>query len=346
MRLAASDDVDSLLRIINIPPRKIGKQTIASLSAKGDIFSAVRESAAANVSAFRAIVFKLRTMRERGAPLSELAQAAVADSGLLRHYESRPDESERAANLREFVSAARQFETEFESDESDEDDEDALSAFLANAALESGESPGRQRQRRAGKFNDRACRQGFGVCGGAYRRFGGGCFPSAQSLDAGEIAVEEERRLMYVALTRARRQLFLHYANERMLYGVRQSYPRSRFLDELPEEAMHYLSPPTPRFDSRSSAEAMRKHFGNALSSAKIHRPPSANENRRRPPPPKKALPRAGNYRPGDSVRHAKYGDGIVVRLLGDGEELKLEAAFKQVGLKTFAVKLARLEKI
>ena len=346
LRLAASDDVDSLLRIINIPPRKIGKQTIAALSAKGDIFSAVRESAAANVSAFRAIVFKLRTMRERGAPLSELAQAAVADSGLLRHYESRPDESERAANLREFVSAARQFETEFESDESDEDDGDALSAFLANAALESGESQDGSGSGEPVNLMTAHAAKGLEFAAVHIAGLEEGVFPSAQSLDAGEIAVEEERRLMYVALTRARRQLFLHYANERMLYGVRQSYPRSRFLDELPEEAMHYLSPPTPRFDSRSSAEAMRKHFGNALSSAKIHRSPSAKESRRRPPSPKKVLPRAGNYRPGDSVRHAKYGDGIVVRLLGDGEELKLEAAFKQVGLKTFAVKLARLEKI
>ena len=343
LRLAASDNVASLLRVINIPPRKIGKKTIAALSAKGDIFAAIRESTATNVSDFRAIVSKLRAMRRQGATLPELAQMAVADSGLLSHYESRPDESEyeRAANLREFVSAARQFED----DEDNSEEEDTLSAFLDSAVLESDDI-------QDGSGGDHVSlmtvHKAKGLEFAAVHVVGleEGVFPSTQSLDAGEIAVEEERRLMYVALTRARRQLFLHYANERMLYGSRQFNMRSRFLDELQEDAMHYLSPLTPRFDSRSSAEAMRQHFGNALSSAKIHRPPSANENRRRPPPPKKALPRAGNYRPGDSVRHAKYGDGIVVRLLGDGEELKLEAAFKQVGIKTFAVKLARLEKI
>ena len=343
LRLAASDNVTSLLRIINIPPRKIGEKTIAALSAKGDIFAAIRESTAANVSDFRAIVSKLRAMRKQGAMLSELAQTVVADSGLLSHYESRPDESEgeRAANLREFVSAARQFED----DEDNSEEEDTLLAFLDNAVLESDDI-------QDGSGGDHVSLTTVHKAKGlefAVVHIAGleeGVFPSAQSLKAGEKAVEEERRLMYVALTRARRQLFLHYANERMLYGSRQSNPRSRFLEELPEEAMHYLSPPTPRFDSRSSAEAMRQHFGNALSPAKIHRSPSAKESRRRPPSPKKVLPRAGNYRPGDLVRHAKYGDGIVVRLLGDGEELKLEAAFKKVGIKTFAVKLARLEKI
>ena len=340
LRLAVSDDVDSLSRIIKVPPRKIGDKTIAALSAKGDIFAAIRESDAANVVAFCALLNNLRMMREQGVPLSELAQAAVADSGLLRYYESRPDKDERPANLRELVSAARQFED----DEDNSEEEDMLSAFLDSTALESDDIQGSSV---GGLVSLMTVHKAKGLEFAAVHIAGleEGVFPSAQSLDAGESEVEEERRLMYVALTRARRQLFLHYANERMLYGSRQSNPRSRFLEELPEEAMHYLSPPTPRFDSRSSAKAMRQHFGNALLSAKIHRPPSANENRRRPPP-KKALPRAGNYRPGDSVRHAKYGDGIVVRLLGDGEELKLEAAFKQVGIKTFAVKLARLEKI
>ena len=341
LRLAVSDDVDSLLRIIKIPPRKIGDKTIAALSAKGDIFAAIRESDAANVVAFCALLNNLRMMRERGTPLSDLAQAAVADSGLLRYYESRTGESERTANLREFVSAA----SRFENDANNSEEEDMLSAFLANATLESGEAQDGSGSGEPVNLMTVHAAKGLEFAAVHIVGLEEGVFPSAQSL-GDETAMQEERRLMYVALTRARRQLFLHYANERMLYGSRQSNPRSRFLDELPEEAMHYLSPPTPRFDSRSSAEAMRKHFGNALSSAKIHRPPSASESRRRPPPPKKALPRAGNYRPGDSVRHAKYGDGIVVRLLGDGEELKLEAAFKQVGIKTFAVKLARLEKI
>lgn len=319
LRLAVADDADSLLRVINVPPRGIGKRTLESLAAGGDLFAAVEKSGAPKVAAFRGILHAMRRLRKDGAGLEELARAAVEKSGLLAHYESRPEDAERAENAREFVSAAGQFGAE--------EGEDPAQAFLAYAALESGEPEGESENSPAVNLMTVHAAKGLEFSSVFITGLEEGMFPSSQSLDSADAnAVEEERRLMYVAITRARKELFLCYAGGRMVYGRTQQRPRSRFLDELPEECIAlpaFDAAPPPSFAAES--------------------PPPFSP----PPAPKKnGAPKGGNgYRPGDVVGHPKYGKGVVVKCEGRGENLKVEVAFKRVGMKTFLAAVAPLSR-
>ncbi len=319
LRLAVADDLDSLLRVINTPPRGIGKKTLESLAAAGGYFAGLESDGVAKAAPFRKILHALRKHRENGASLAELARAAVEESGLLAHCESRPEDAERAENLREFVSAAEQFRAE--------ESEDPAQAFLSNAALESGESQGASSDSPAVNLMTAHAAKGLEFPVVFVVGLEEGMFPSAQSLEAANTsAVEEERRLMYVAITRAREELFLYYASRRMIFGQTQVRPPSRFLTELPREAVaapvceaaDFSPPPAPDFSAP----------------------------RRRPPA---GLPAAGAdspYRPGEMVRHAKYGNGVVIRREGRGKELKVEVAFKRIGSKTFLAAAAPLTRL
>ena len=316
LRLAVADDTDALLRVINMPPRGIGEKTMAALTTRGDLAAAVRDSGVARVAAFAAIINNLRRQREDGADLPAMARAAVEDSGLLAYYESRPQEAERAENLREFVSAASQKNSD------DGEETDPLLQFLADAALESGaaQSAGQNDSPITGAINLMTVHAAKGTEFDAVFVAGleEGTFPHRLSLDSPDPgALEEERRLMYVAITRARRELFLHFADRRMLYGQRQTLPSSRFLNELPTAATTNLPPPLP---------------------PRLYQPPPQLHR----PPPTAGL----SYRPGDTVCHARYGRGVVIRREGNGESLKVEVVFKKIGSKTFLAAVAPLEKI
>ena len=322
LRLAAADDLDSLLRVINMPPRGIGKKTVESLAAGGDYFAALSAAKSPKVAVFRDIVRELRRRREDGASLPELARAAVEQSGLLAFYESRPEEAGRADNVREFVSAAGQFQAE--------GDEEPVQAFLANAALESGEAQSGEKNAPAVNLMTVHAAKGLEFSSVFITGLEDGMFPSSQSLDAAaENAVEEERRLMYVALTRACKELFLYFAASRMVFGQTQVRPPSRFLDELPaavlESAAAFTRPPAM---SAPSAAPFGADF-----------PPAVRQTKK-----ENTAPRGGEpYRPGDVVGHPKYGKGVVVSRKGRGEDLKVEVAFKQIGVKTFLAAVAPL---
>ena len=315
LRLAVANDTDALMRVINTPPRGIGKQTIAALMSGGDVFAGVEESAAPKVTAFRAVLQQLRALRA-DSPLVEMARAAVEASGLLAHYESRAQERERAENLREFVSAAEQFTP-------DDKEEEPLTAFLANAALESGEGVGAAGE--AVNLMTVHAAKGLEFSHVHVAGMEEGMFPHSLSLDSPNLSdLEEERRLMYVAVTRARKELFLYRAHQRMVYGTVKPHPRSRFVDEL------QLSGANSGSGSHPSNYPSPKHL-----------PP---KHKQRPPsqPPQSD----GSYRPGDVVRHAKYGNGVVVRCDGRGEELAVEIAFKRIGIKRFLAAKAPLERV
>ncbi len=322
LRLSLSADADAIARVINVPPRGVGAKTLGALmesAKKTDWESVLAESENKGARIFYSLTAALREMREQKT-LAELARAAVEKSGLMEYYDARKEERERAENLREFVSAAAQFEKENRGGE-----EDLLLLFLANAALESGEADSSAAGAAVNLMTVHAAKGlefDFVLVAGLEE----GLFPHENSLSDLR-SVEEERRLMYVALTRARSRLSLHCAESRMHYGARRCNPPSRFLDELE----CFAAPVEKTKQKKRTVSPIRSRaFGKPF----LQTPPQPS-----PPPPAR-----GGMRPGATVRHARYGKGVVVRLNGEGAEREVEVAFKTVGIKHFKTALARLE--
>jgi DNA helicase-2/ATP-dependent DNA helicase PcrA len=158
-----------------------------------------------------------------------------------------------------------------------------------------------------------------------------GLFPHENSLNELD-GVEEERRLMYVAITRARRKLYLTYAETRMLHGQTRYNIVSRFVDEVPRELTEWLSPPRrrERFATVALDEA---EWGAARAAPGEH----GASPRATPPPPA--------FRIGQSVRHAKFGVGVIIDAEGRGDDARVQVNFRDAGVKWLALEYARLER-
>ena len=153
-----------------------------------------------------------------------------------------------------------------------------------------------------------------------------GLFPHENSLSDSD-GVEEERRLMYVAITRARNKLYMSLARNRMLHGKTRYGIQSRFLDELPEEHLKWLTPRVSQYSAWEQTAIERENSAPSFGSYK------AKENT------------TLGYRMGQSVRHAKFGDGVIVKLEGSGEDSRAYINFGTgVGIKCLALNIAKLE--
>jgi DNA helicase-2/ATP-dependent DNA helicase PcrA len=155
-----------------------------------------------------------------------------------------------------------------------------------------------------------------------------GLFPHEQSL-LERRGLEEERRLMYVAITRARQRLYLSFAQTRLLHGqTRYSLP-SRFIDEIPAGLVKWL---TPRF-------AQKKKPASTFTAGSFSRPPPRRDPRFGVPPPA-----AGGFRIGQNVQHAKFGAGVIVDAEGQGQDARVQVNFGRQGVKWLAVAVAKLQ--
>jgi DNA helicase-2/ATP-dependent DNA helicase PcrA len=152
-----------------------------------------------------------------------------------------------------------------------------------------------------------------------------GLFPhenSMQELDG----LEEERRLMYVAITRARRRLYLSFAQSRMLHGQTRYGIRSRFIGELPEGCLKWL---TPRLREGAGLRLGDWHDGGLQTAAAAVQRSSQEKN---------------GYRIGQTVRHARFGEGVIVRLEGSGTDARARINFGAQGVKELLLSIAKLE--
>ncbi|MCH9705897.1 MAG: UvrD-helicase domain-containing protein [Proteobacteria bacterium] len=333
LRLIAMDDRDALLRVLNVPPRGIGQKTIEGLGANDELFTMLRRSTHKSVSAFNLLIEHWR--QQRGS-LADTVRTLLEDSRLLAYYEERK-EMERVENLRELVNAAAQFENNYRPDETDSS---ALTAFLATAALESGGENADDSQQAVNLMTVHAAKglEFPRVCIVGLEE---GIFPHQQSLDSkGGAALEEERRLLYVAITRAQEKLSLHFAGERMLCGRAMQNPSSRFLRELPARCLS-----DPNWE-REQVRAI------ARTTAQRNRYESwTKKDRVLPMATNRGSNSAGKgYHTGDRVRHKRYGIGVVLRQQGSGKDEQIEVAFKKNGrvkgeVKSFKTALAPLEK-
>jgi len=323
-----TDDDNALLRIINFPTRGIGARSIEQLQEAAKMNSTTLWDAAARaggkVSAFVALIESLRSAT-RELPLPEVIDHVLEHSGLTAHYQNetgakKREAEERLENLNELVNAATLFVHENE--------DDSLTSFLTHASLEAGEH-------QAGDQDDALHLMTVHAAKGLefhtvfITGLEEGLFPHQNSLNA-DGGLDEERRLMYVAITRARRRLYLSFAQSRMLHGQVSYGMASSFLRELPEELLHWL---TPRVSGRSS-------FG--YSQQTPLSPPLSGGR----PTPSPEMGRAGEglgWRIGQAVSHTKFGEGMIVNLEGSGADARVQVNFRKAGTKWLALEYAKL---
>ena len=211
---------------------------------------------------------------------------------------------------------------------------DPLTAFLAHAALEAGETQAAE-GRPALQLMTVHAAKGLEFHTVFVTGLEEGLFPHENSLSEFD-GIEEERRLMYVAITRARRRLYLTHAQSRMLHGqVRYNIP-SRFIDEIPSDQVAWLSPPRRR--SRGAIEFDPSEWGARERPAPAWTTPPANRSTVR------EHADGPTWRIGQSVRHAKFGLGVIIDAEGRGTDSRVQVNFRDGGVKWLAVEYARLE--
>jgi DNA helicase-2/ATP-dependent DNA helicase PcrA len=203
-----------------------------------------------------------------------------------------------------------------------------LSAFLSHASLEAGNNQA-QAGEEALQLMTVHSAKGLEFDAVFITGLEEGLFPheNSQKEDAG---VEEERRLMYVAITRAKERLYMSFSQTRMLHGQTRYNMRSRFFDELPEDALKWLSPKVQQhswFANTKSAwdEAPEKAANNI----------SKNFGRR-----------DIGWRIGENVAHLKFGEGVIVNIEGSGGNARAHINFGKHGMKLLDLSVAKLEKV
>ncbi len=356
--LAAPDDDGAFLRVINFPPRGIGARTLETLqdSARGQGTSLWQAACSGTVAgksgtALASFLKLVQAMRSAtaGLPLPEVIQHVTHASGLLPHYRAEKDGQDRVDNLEELVSAADSFlrEADLTVDAPAQEavaaatqapdgagpaaahDESVLAAFLSHAALEAGETQAAE-GRAALQLMTVHSAKGLEFHTVFVTGLEEGLFPHENSLSEAD-GVEEERRLMYVAITRARRRLYLTNAQSRMLHGqVRYNIP-SRFLGELPAELMQWLSPPRQRFTGGVDVDTSEWGGRVAMSPRAGAATPSHAGD-------------AIGWRIGQTVRHAKFGLGVIIDAEGRGADARVQVNFREAGMKWLALEYAKLE--
>ncbi|HEX6793655.1 MAG TPA: UvrD-helicase domain-containing protein [Casimicrobiaceae bacterium] len=368
--LAEPGDDGAFLRVVNFPPRGIGSRTLeqlqSSATAQGTSLwqvaceGAVKGKPGTSLAAFVRLIEDMRSATQ-GLALSEVVRHVIEASGLLAHYRNEKDGSERVENLEELVNAAQNFvreadmavdapirdqssgigdqgsgigehpQEDAEAAERAEGATDPLTAFLAHAALEAGETQAAE-GRPALQLMTMHSAKGLEFHTVFVTGLEEGLFPHENSLNE-MTGVEEERRLMYVAVTRARRRLYLSLAQSRMLHGQVRYGIASRFIGEIPPELLQWLSPR----DRRAAYDVDRAEWG---SSAFTPAPAPSTANGGGP----RATPPAPSWRIGQSVRHAKFGIGVIIDAEGRGSDARVQVNFRDAGIKWLALDYARLE--
>lgn len=309
--VVAPDDDHAFLRVVNFPPRGIGARSLELLqSAAHEADHSLYRSAIENplvgkaglgLRQFLETLAHLRSAVESGQELAEVTRSLLERSGLLDHYRQDKGGEERIANLEELVSAIYSFAEQQAND---------LTTFLSHASLEGGELEAHEGVDSIQMMTVHAAK------GLEFERvwivgMEDGLFPHDNALGEAR-GLEEERRLAYVALTRARQHLTLSHARARVLHGQLRYGKPSRFLDEIPEALCQRLetAPVGSRWESSRSTSAMMSHSA---------------------------------WRVGQRVQHAKFGEGTVLAFEGDGAEGRLQVNFRDFGIKWLALAFAKL---
>ncbi|MFL6215454.1 MAG: ATP-dependent helicase [Blastocatellia bacterium] len=382
LALNPTDDV-AIGRVINTPPRGIGKTTLDTLARQQkDLAVSLWETLAVAVEnrslgprattaldSFRQIITALSEKVERNEPLSEVVKAATLDTGYVKWLqEDKTEESEtRLFNIEELVTAAVEAEEHNET----------IRDFIDHAALVSDADQYKEDARVTLMTIHAAKGLEFPVV--FMVGLEEGLFPHSRTFQSEE-ELEEERRLCYVAITRAQHYLYITHAMKRRTWGEELPAEPSRFLNEIPLELMQDMSfgpswlgfaarPETQQ--NRQAASALRgdqptvkkttTYTGKTYNSAdgvrdffkrKVDQAgaggqePGAGQKNSVNRDQSGETKAGSQLRVGAKVKHAKYGNGVVLRSEGAGEDAKLTVSFPGYGLKKFVAKFAALEKL
>ncbi len=355
-----ADDV-SLLRIINIPKRSIGDSTVTVLQDHAreeglplySVISDPPESLSSRprkcISEFALLLMRLTALKDT-MTLSEFVEAVLRETGLRAQYEIEGNEEAetRLENLLEFAGAAKEFENQSE--------DKSLEAFLENVALVTD----LDRQEDAPQYVTlMTLHSAKGLEFDAVFLSGmeEGIFPSMRSVME-EKRMEEERRLCYVGITRAKKRLYLSFARRRMIFNQITHNPPSPFIKEIPERLLMdewasaqrqgFAGPAVPAPTPSRSEKPRNLSFGTpgmaAGSKGALNIPgvqkgfvPSLGRS---------VAPKAAVFRPGDRVLHRKFGEGTVQQVKGSGADERIAIAFTAYGTKEFSLSIAPIVKI
>lgn len=337
----------SLLRIINVPKRGIGDASMAKIQAYAaannvSLFEAVSNAAAIDGLSSRfvsklddlaGIIFELMNLANE-APVEDLIDRVLRDTGYLEELENErtPQAQSRIDNLHELISVAQEFAAS--------EEENNLENFLAHVALvsdiddtELGEDAITLMTLHSSKGLEFPVVFLVGM--------EEGLFPHARTL-MDETEIEEERRLCYVGITRAKEKLFLSSTKMRTIYGNTVTYPPSRFLQEIPARLVKTIKR-QERFSALENFKQVSEKY-----SARPQKPASTF-NPHSFMPQKSAAAAGGTgtrFNTGDRVSHSKWGEGMVVSVKDspDGQEVKV--AFAGAGVRSLLTKYAVLKKL
>jgi DNA helicase-2/ATP-dependent DNA helicase PcrA len=343
--------------------------------ALSDAVSGLGGKAGTNIGAFLAGIDVLRE-RTSGMTLRETVEQMLDHSGLIDHYRADREGADRVENLEELVNAAESFVSlenfgrdavlpmddqgraltqspasqglDFSQPLLDEPAPDAetgetlspLAAFLSHAALEAGDNQAQAGQDAIQLMTVHASK-GLEFDCVFITGIEEGLFPHENSMSDRD-GLEEERRLMYVAITRARKRLYLSHSQTRMLHGQTRYNLKSRFFEELPESALKWI---TPRQSSFKSSYASNSGATSAYSTGARGTFGTDYAKYAAPAPPvpvQKAAPTHG-IRAGMKVFHAKFGEGTVQTLEGVGDDARAQISFPRHGVKWLALSVAKL---
>jgi DNA helicase-2/ATP-dependent DNA helicase PcrA len=379
------NDDTSFSRVVNFPTRGIGARSIeavqdAARAQNSSLYLAASTLDGKAGAALGGFVRLVDHMREatRHNTLPETVEFVIQHSGLIQHYLSEREGQDRVENLQELINAA----TAFIAEEGYGQDATAatlpgenapstvevspLAAFLSHASLEAGDNQAQAGQDAVQLMTVHSAK-GLEFIAVFITGLEEGLFPHENSINE-QNGLEEERRLMYVAITRAKERLYLSHTQSRMLHGqVRYNMP-SRFLEELPSDSLKWLTPKVK--DARWGGG---NSYGNGGRSASTWQDGytrqrdsetsdffDSGSDRQRPAKQigrvgsastavtRMAAPPRGHYpfTVGQNVFHTKFGEGRVTGLEGNDADARAQVSFKRHGVKWLQLSIAKLAAI
>lgn len=332
-------DSTSLLRIINSPPRGIGDTTIEKLLSlsveRGESFLEVlsdppedlRKNTLRNVKELYTKFQELIEMNEKGEfPPSHIVHKVITDMQIDLHYRQEGSEESinRIENMSEFVNAVQEYETSSE--------EPSLAEYLGNISLITSEENNPELQDYITLMtvhNSKGLEFDYVFLTGMEE----GTFPHAFSMESTH-GLEEERRLAYVAITRAKKKLYISHNEATRKYGMLDFRSPSRFLNEIPEEL---IANSYQEEDYSPKAKPVAKPSAPPAAANRIDNPTLDEQ--------KRSSTDTGELKVGSFVKHKTYGVGKITEMSGKGDNVKVKIAFGMV-VKSFLLSYTTLELI